>query len=220
MINYIVKDRNPQLLVISPLKKGDVISHDTLTSVHRNNISMHWISFEGDGNPYQNFRTALQLYSFTNDIPEYMIKMDNDIVCDDEMLDKMYSTLHHSQEEVAYTYCAFRFTGSINMTFVADPFNIERLLQSNYISSISMMKSRHLEQIGGVVTDDKYFRLLDWALWLKFLYKGKIGIPCKTTSFTAFASGESVSARGPEDYKEKALRVMEDFVVPIRTDKL
>jgi len=216
MINFIIKNNNPKILVISPLKEGDIISSKTYSSVIQNTISIHWISFEGSGNPYKNFDIALKEYQKQYPTPDYIIKMDNDIICKNNMLDNMQKVLKSSHEHIAYTYCAFKFVGNINVSFKAESFNIDKLLQQNYISSISMMKSKCLEQIGGVVTDDKYFRLLDWALWLKFLYQGKIGVPCKTTSFVAYASKNSISARSNEDYIKKASHIINDFVMPIK----
>jgi len=216
MIKFLLQQTNPQLLIITPLKKGDKVSTETYKSVGITNVASDWIIYEDNQNPYKNFDDALRLYLLTHNIPKYIIKMDNDIVVQETMLEQMVETLEGSQEMVAYTYCDFSFTGAVNMEFKANKFDINQLLQSNYISSISMMKSSHLKDIGGVVTDDKYFRLLDWALWLKFLLNGKVGEPTPNTSFVAYASSKSVSAGTPEDYKKKAQLVMEDFVVPIR----
>ena len=216
MLNYIIDDDNPQLLIITPLRKSDTVSDETFNSVTQTNVACSWITYQDNQNPYKNFDTALKLYFDTTFLPKYIIKMDNDIIVQPTMLEQMVETLEVSQEMVAYTYCDFSFTGAINMKFPAKPFDVNQLLHSNYISSISMMKSNHLQSIGGVVTDDKYFRLLDWALWLKFLLDGKIGEPTRDTSFVAYASPKSVSAGSSDDYQKKAQHVIEDFVVPIR----
>jgi hypothetical protein len=61
------------------------------------------------------------------------------------------------------------------------------------------------------VTDDRGFRLLDWALWLKFLKRGYVGVPTTKTSFVAISSASSVSSRGHQDYNEKRKWVLENF---------
>jgi hypothetical protein len=72
-----------------------------------------------------------------------------------------------------------------------------------------------LENIGGLVTSDDYFRLLDWALWLKFLRNGFIGHPISGCSFVAEASKGKVSSGSQEDYILKHRLVTNDFVIPI-----
>ena len=199
--------------MITPLAKGDIVSYQTLNIISDNDIEIDWITFTGDGNPYQNFNSALELYKTQYSLPKYIIKIDNDINAKKNMLFDMKRTLDYSKSNVAYTYCSFNFTGYLNLTINAIPFNSDKLGKANYISSMSMMKSECLEEIGGVVTDNKYFRLLDWALWLKFLNNGYIG-EVTNTSFTAYASKNSISNKGHDDYKKKALRVIEDFYVP------
>jgi len=216
----IINNKNPELLIITPLRINDNILQETYDSVSKTNISIHWIKYCDNKNPYKNFDTALTLYEKNYSLPKYIIKMDNDIIVQPNMLEQMVKTLNNSLDQIAYTYCDFSFTGSINISFNAKEFDINHLLQSNYISSISMMKSEHLKKIGGVVTDDKYFRLLDWALWLKFLYHGKIGKPTLNTSFIAYASPNSVSAGSSKDYQKKLRYIINDFVIPIKKNKL
>ena len=78
-----------------------------------------------------------------------------------------------------------------------------------------MIKYDFLEFVGGPVMDEKYKRLLDWALWLKFFQYGYYGIPCPDAFFTAYAGPDSISAGTAQDYKLKAQRVWEDFGRPI-----
>jgi len=220
MLYIIEKSKRPDILLITPLAKGDTISDKTTKSIKKNDIEMDWICLSDNQNPYKNFDTALKIYEKKYNLPDYIIKIDNDIEVEENMLSSMMQTLENSLNNVAYTYCSFSFTGSINLSIPAVPFNPEKLGICNYISSISMMKSSHLKDIGGVVTDDKYFRLLDWALWLKFLNYGYMGAPNYFTSFVAYASENSISNRGFEDYKIKAQRVIEDFFVPYRIKNL
>lgn len=220
MIEFIIKDDNPQVLIITPLRPKDKISDETFNTIGKTNLPVHWITLQGEQNPYKNFNTALGLYLRSHKPPNYLIKVDNDIKADIVMLEMMKETLDKSSKNIAYTYCSFEFTGVIKAKFNAIPFNPEKLMIHNYISSISMMKLYDLRIIGGTVDDDKYFRLLDWALWLKFLYHGFIGKPTYNVSFEAYAGPNSISAGSAEDYKIKAQHIMEDFIVPLRLKKL
>lgn len=213
-MNFIKKsDEAPELLVITPLRNGDVVHEETINSIMSNSLTFDWISLEGDGNPYKNTEIALKIYERMMIVPPLIIKMDNDIVAMPGMLDKMKEVINASSWDVGYVYCEFRFTGAINAYFPVRPFDSDALKRCNYISSMSMMKTTALNDIDGFVTDDKYFRLLDWALWLKFLNHGYIGQPVSGTSFIAKASKNSVSAGTSEDYRKKASLVIKDFVM-------
>jgi hypothetical protein len=63
----------------------------------------------------------------------------------------------------------------------------------------------------GLVKDDKYKRLLDWAFLLKCLRHEYTGLPVPKANFTAISSEESVSAGNQQDYIIKAQRVLKDF---------
>ena len=215
MFKFIISDNNPRVLIITPLKECFTISDYTISSVIGTNVPIHWVSYSGDQNPYKNFDCALQYYKRFHTVPEYLIKIDNDIKAEPNMIDSMVNTLDNSHDDIAYTYCDFKFEGTINMSFKAIPFNADRLMKSNYISSISMMRYKVLQQIGGVEVDDKYFRLLDWALWLKFLSKGYHGVPTVGTSFIAHSSKNSVSSGSSHDYIIKHKNVYNDFIKPM-----
>ena len=216
----IEKSKRPDVLLITPLAKGDTISDKTTESIKNNNTKIDWICLSDNQNPYKNFDTALKIYEKRYNLPDYIIKIDNDIEAEKNMLPSMIGTLKKSSNNISYTYCSFCFTGHVNLKINAIPFDSEKLIINNYISSMSMMKTSHLKEIGGVVKDDKYFRLLDWALWLKFLNFGYFGEPTYNTSFKAYASENSVSNRGFKDYQIKAQRVIEDFVAPYRLKTL
>lgn len=219
MFKSLVKNDDPVVLVITPLRELDRISNHTVDSIMCTSVHIHWISCSGNQNPYKNFDDALKWYQTTDTLPKYVIKMDNDIKADFDMIEKMVSTLDGSSDDVAYTYCDFGFEGTVNISFKAVPFNAKRLTMANYISSISMMKSEALEVIGGVETSDRYFRLLDWVLWLKFLKCGYKGVPTPDTSFVAYAGLNSVSSGSHYDYVEKYKRVYNDFILPMHPNK-
>lgn len=217
MIKTVIPCKNPEILVITPLKKGDKISPETKKTLKRCKVPFAWISYMGEGNPYKNMVAPYRWYRKENDgLPPYVIKIDNDLTCKRGMLDKLYKALVESDRKVGYSYCCFRYRGVVNADFDDIPFSVDRLIQANFISSCSLMKTKVLDETGSFVTDDKYFRLLDWALWLQFLRRGYIGEFVPDTSFTAYAGKNTVSVRSQEDYREKHIRVVNDFVVPYK----
>ncbi len=216
MIKRIVKCKNPEILVITPLGIGDKISRETKKSIKRNKTPFEWISYMGNNNPAKNVSIAYKQYRKDNDgLPPYVIKMDGDINASRYMLDKMYNTLKGSDNNVAYTYSSFEFKGVINIKFSNKEFDPNMLMKSNFISSCSLINTKLLDNIGGWVTDDKYFRLLDWCLWLKFLKHGIIGKAVQNTHFVAISTPSSISCRSRKDYNEKYQHVKRDFINPL-----
>ena len=216
-IQIVREDDYSEILVATPLLPGHKISRDTKVSIKRNEIPFTWITCTGDNNIPTNWwygsRQYFQMRS-TLKIP-YILPLDRDIQLGRHMLDRLLMVIKQSEERHAFCYCNFEFRGSINNKFPCQPYDINRLIKGNYISSNSLIKYDYLEFIGGPVMDDQYRRLLDWALWLKFFQHGYIGIPCPEASFIAYAGPESISAGTAKDYQVKAKRVWEDFGRPI-----
>jgi len=211
MIKYIVRHPNPQILVITPLLTGHSISKETKKSIKRNKTPFTWISYLGPNNAYLNTQKAFNIYRNDYKLPKYIIKVDNDIISQRGMLDEMYRTLESSNDNEAYCYCPFSFQGYINISFPFIPFDADRLRQCNYISSISMIKTKKLIECGLFVTDVRGERLLDWALWGRFLKRGYIGVPTSKTSFIAVSNKDCVSSRSSGDYREKCEWVINNF---------
>jgi len=213
MIKYLVKHHKPEILVITPLLTGHKVSKECKKTLKRNKTPFEWITYMGPGNPCKNSQLALNIYKREKPLPPYIIKIDNDIVCQRGMLDTMRMSISvQSNPMIAYCYCSFVFKGAVNMSFPAYPFDAHRLRDTNYISSCSLMDTKKFMDIGGWITNNEGFRLLDWALWLKFLKKGYIGTPHSGTSFMAVASKESVSAGSNDDYHKKREWVLKNFV--------
>lgn len=204
-----------ELLIITPLKHGDKVSEETKKMVKKNSVDYEWVTIENDGNPAHNTSLGYEIWNSNNSKrkkPKYIMKLDNDINSDKPFIDVLVNSLNNSNDNEAYAYCGFEFTGAINVKFPAVNFDPYQLIMNNYISFNSVIKREALDSIGGFITDDKYFRLLDWALWLKFLKNGYIGKPSFGVSFTAHASKGSVSAGSAEDYKIKHKAVYDDFI--------
>ena len=214
MIKTVIPCKNPEILVITPLKTGAKISPETKKTLKRCDVKFTWISYMGDGNPYKNTTIPYRWYRKEHGLPPYVIKIDNDLTCKRGMLDKLYVALEEAHKSSAYSYCNFKYRGTVNVDFDNIPFSVDRLITQNFISSCSLMRTKTLEETGSFVTDDKYFRLLDWALWLQFLRRGYVGEYVNDTSFTAYASPTAVSSGSVEDYRIKHQRIIDDFVKP------
>lgn len=215
MIKFVKEVKKPDVLVVTPLLTGHKISKETKRTLKRNAISYDWISSEGDGNIPTNLENGLIEYEKKKgSIPDYYIMIDRDIVAGRNLIDRLYSMIKNSDDQTAFTYASFKFRGFINIAFPADDFDINRLMRSNYISSNSMFKTKITKEVG-LVKDEKYKRLLDWAFMLKLYYNGYYGIPCKDATFIAQSTKSDVSAGTQQDYTLKHKRVSEDFIIPI-----
>jgi len=207
--------QNSDILAITPLLPGHKISKETKIGLKRSDILFNWVSYEANQNIPTNVTCGIEEFKRRYKDPKFVMIIDRDIIPNRNMLRKIRETLHRTGDDIAYCYANFEFKGTVNARFVGLEFNPMNLLNSNYISSNSMIKYEKLKEVGGFVTDNKYRRLLDWALWLKFLAAGYHGILCKDAYFIAISDENTVSAGTKEDYQSKYLRVKEDFVKPM-----
>lgn len=208
-------DKNPKVLVVTPLLRGHKISKDTKKTIKRNDVSIAWVASEGNNNIPTNVQNGMKFFGFENKLPPYLLPLDNDIILGRHMIDRLVAKLEKSPNNIAYSYASFEYKGHINKRFPAVPYDATNLIRSNYISSNSLIKISHLDMVGGMVTNEKYKRLLDWCLWLKFLYYGAIGVPCPEAKFVAISTKDDISAGSSDDYRIKAERVAQDFVQPV-----
>ena len=220
MLHFLQKEPNPKFVAITPLRPTDCISLELYDTISRNQLSFDWVTYKGKGNACENTQKGLIEYCKARKKPKYFIKLDNDLMFRfTPAFDRMYECLVDSPKSVAYAYSSFAFVGSMNLKFGADKFDPVRLMDTNYISSCSMIKTEAFEKVGGFVTDQKFVRLLDWALWLKFLRHGYVGKPCPDAYFEAIADEGKVSTGDADDYWKKRELVKAHFTEPYK-DKL
>lgn len=210
----IIDCKNPEILVVTPLLPGHKVSKHTKKTIKRNNVPFAWISSSGDNNIPTNALQGILNWKQKAKMPPYYIMIDRDIEMGRGMLDRLYSKLSKTTDSVGYCYSTFQFKGHINADFPAMPFDINRLVQSNYISSNSLFKSNVIEQVG-LVTDNKYKRLLDYAFLLKCFKMGYVGVPEPKSWFIAHSTEDDISAGSQNEYREKYLKVYKDFIEPI-----
>lgn len=214
-INIIKEDKNPQVLVVTPLLPGHKVSRETKITIKRNETPFVWLTSTGHNNIPKNSQLAIEKYKGNHKLPPYYLMIDRDIILGRSMIDRLVKKLSTSIKPDVYAYASFSFSGHVNQDFPAKPYDINLLTQHNYISSNSLFRMDILEEVG-LVTDDKYKRLLDWAFLLKLHLNGYKGIPVSTAKFVAISTGSDISSGSPEDYQVKRERVLEDFVIPIK----
>ena len=208
--------KDPEVLIVTPLLPDHEISRETKISLKRNKTKYSWIKSYGNKNIPANALEAIKYYKSFRPLPPYYLMIDRDIVLGRGMIDKMVEKLKKFAwaDKIGYTYASFEFKGHVNRKFPADPFDINQLLQANYISSNSMFLSKVIEEVG-LVTSNKYKRLLDYAFLLKCFKAGYVGVPVPEASFVAQSTENDISAGSNEDYVVKYKRVYEDFIKPI-----
>lgn len=213
-ITVVKKQDDADVLVITPLLPGHTISKETKKSIKRNDLKYEWVAYEGNNNIPTNVWHALTEYKRIKRLPKHYIMIDNDIIMGRHMLDRLHVILKNSSSEIAFSYASFEFKGHVNHKFPAIAYDLDRLVKANYISSNSMFKSDIVMDVG-LVRDDQYKRLLDWAFLLKLAGRSYYGINVPQANFVAMSSEKDISAGSNEDYRLKARRVYQDFIVPL-----
>ena len=210
MFKIIHEDKNPMLMIVTPLRPEDKISKKTKITIKRNEIPFIWGYYQGKGNVVQNFKAGLKEFDkYLKKLPPFTIKVDNDTIWNRKTFDKMLRILEISPDNIAYAYCSFSYRGAVTADFPAIPFDPTRLRQNNYISSNSIFKTGILKKFEPI-DDNKYQRLLDWAYYLRLLNNKYIGIPTDGY-FTALAGKNSISAGSNMEFHQKRMAVLEDF---------
>jgi len=215
MLKIIHEDKEPKILVITPLLTGHTISKDTKNSIKRNEIPYIWVSYTGDGKHAKNVQNGLDTFINKYPIPKYIQILDRDIILGRFFLDRMYEALVNTKEDIGFTYCPFEYRGFINIQFPPQKYDIERLLVGNYISSNSLYKTEVINKVKGFVVQEIYHRLSDWAMFLKLYYYGYIGTLCDKTQFTAVSTKDDISAGSREEFEKTAKLIRIDFGRPI-----
>jgi len=224
-VNVIKECKNPEILVSTPLLPEHKVSKITKKTLKRNDVDYIWLSSSGDNNIPTNHIGCIEWYKkHIGKLPPYIFFLDRDIDLGRHALDRLHTTILNgslrSDVIIGYAYASFKYTGYINHDFPAVQFNARKLLQSNYISSNSLYCTEVIEKVG-LVTDNKYRRLLDWSFLIKCLGQSIIGTPCPSATFKVVSTPDDISSGSNSDYLLKQGRVYEDFIEPLlkRTNK-
>jgi hypothetical protein len=214
VIKMLKESKNPDVLLVTPLLPGHEINRETKISLKRNDINSCWLSSMGGNNIPTNALEGILWYKKRyGSLPMYYMMIDRDIRFGRHCIDKLADALESKSEKYGYAYASFEFIGHIKQKFPAIPFDFNRLIKVNYISSNSLFRSSVIEKVG-LVTDDKYKRLLDYAFLLKCYFHGYIGKNVPDANFVVQSTENDVSAGNSEDYDIKYQRVYDDFIKP------
>lgn len=213
-IKIIKQDKGSKILVVTPLLPGHKISKNTKVTLKRNKTPITWLSSMGRNNIPTNAQLGINWYRRKYGKISYYLMLDNDITLGRKAIDKLYDKLKSSPPHIGYSYANFKYEGYTNRNFPAVPFDINRLVKANYISSNSLFKMNVIEEVG-LVTDEFYKRLLDWAFLLKAYGQGYMGLPVPEASFVAQSTINDVSAGDNTDYQIKSKRVYTNFIKPL-----
>lgn len=218
-ISVIKKCLKPEILVTTPLLPNHKISKITKKTIKRNGVKFAWISCTSNGNIPTNHIKCINWYKQNiGELPPYIFFLDRDIDLGRHALDRLYDTLinqsHKSDKKIGYAYASFKYTGYVNHDFPAIKFDPVKLLNQNYISSNSLFLSEVIEKVG-LVTDNQYKRLLDWAFLIKCLGQGIFGTPCPSATFKVISTPDDISSGDSGDYILKHSRVKRDFIDPL-----
>lgn len=106
---------------------------------------------------------------------EFVLFSDDDINWDLNGIAHLYGYLM-AAPEASFSYGSYKMGDQI---FCDKEYDAGLLMQTNYISTMSLIRSEHFPGF-----DENIKRLQDWDLWLNMLRTGKIGVYCKRQIFT------------------------------------
>lgn len=141
------------------LKKQSIQGFKVVTVVDKDQKGANWARNQG----FRKVKT------------EYVLFSDNDIDWRPEALEIMLETLE-SHPDASYAYGAYEIGENIQCN---KPFDPERLKQANYISTMSLIRTKDFPGF-----DETIKRLQDWDLWLTMLEQGKMGVYCGAVLFS------------------------------------
>lgn len=125
---------------------------------------------------------------------------------------KALHTRMNTDPKVAIAYGDYDRVGAITGMWKAGEFDVNRLRQHNYISTMSLVSTSALPN-PPFIEDEK--RLQDWSLWLRIVNKGFTGVYVNECLFTAFYDENSVSVRSSEDYAHWHKTMAERYILHV-----
>ncbi len=115
-------------------------------------------------------------FGYSKSTGEYIFFCDADVIfLKNNALEKMTNKLEQNPNK-AYCYCSFKFGWK---QFTCGEFDKDKLKNNNYISTMSMIKRKALEEIINNINkpwDKNLKRFQDWDLWLTMLEQNLEGI--------------------------------------------
>lgn len=184
------------LAVVIPIRKGDD-PRDTLESLSKQDFfdktGFHFdiiCSFQKD--PASSV-SKVRNDGFAITDHEYVLFSDADILWRPDALSRMYITLQ-MYPAASYSYGAYEMGGKTQCNV---PFSTEKLRVTNFVSTMSMIRSKDFPG-----WDEDLYRLVDWALWLKMLDRGCIGAYVGEGLLFTTEVRDGITQNGPVSWQE------------------
>jgi glycosyltransferase involved in cell wall biosynthesis len=113
---------------------------------------------------------------------DYLFFCDADVTLEKNCFWEMINTLKNNPE-AAFVYCSFKWG---NKLFRLQPFDLRKLRQMPYISTMSMVRTKNFPNTGW---DEGLKKFQDWDLWLTVGEQGGKGIWIDKPLFSACPGG-------------------------------
>ncbi|MFH1947428.1 MAG: glycosyltransferase family A protein [Candidatus Magasanikbacteria bacterium] len=178
--------KNIEIIIIDD---GSTEDMENIISYFKNSFPIIYIRQENRGAPSARNRGMLETKG------EYVIFWDADVIGKPEMLERLERPLQ-SNFKLSFSYCNYHLSSitypqrgmpcgyHLLKKMRAFEFNIEKLNQSNYIHSTSLIRKKD-----AIKWDESLKRFQDWDLWLTMLEEKKTGVWVDDFLFTIFGGG-------------------------------
>jgi len=218
--DVILTDKNPDLLIVTPLRRKDSIDKRCEMSIlhDQNTVRKVWVSFKSKNsasfNRIEGYKKAKSF--LRKNLPPYLLFCDHDIQWHPGAFRKMIEVLKNTDDQIGYVYCGFRYVGFRNFLFPPKPFDGESLKRMNYISTMSIQKTTVWKKHGRL--DLNLQRYQDWDMWLNYLINHNlIGISCPIEGFLAWSDEKDISMKPDKEYKNLKI-IIEKYGLPINVE--
>lgn len=137
---------------------------------------------------------------------EFTLFSDSDVIWVPGALNKLVGALCEGPgRKASYAYCDWNWGGKDH---ISGPFDANRLRETNYISTMSVLRTKDLLKYAGAFPfDEELTRLQDWDLWLTLLNEGCTGTYVPEVLFNTQFSDTGISSR--PGYQEAVNEVTE-----------
>lgn len=190
-----MEDRIPTITVVIPCREteGAELTSQSLKNQTFKDFEVVVVKDQGKGASWARNEGFKQVKS------EFVIFSDNDINWQESAFESLLSTLQRNPK-ASYSYGRYELGGFI---IGHQFFNPARLWSSNYVSTMSLLRSKDFCGF-----DESLKRFQDWDLVLTLLKQGKRGVYCNDLIFTTPVK-DGISLNG-ELTTEQAARIIND----------
>lgn len=182
----------PLITIVIPLREIDnaEITLKSLANQTCQDFTVIEVKDQGKGAPWARNEGFKQVKS------EFVLFSDGDIDWKPHALQSLLYALRVSK--ASYSYGRYKLNNDL---WSHQPWNTQMLKQKNYISSMSLIRTKDLPTIPW---DENIMRLQDWDLWLTLLDQGKRGVYCEDLIFETQVK-PGISFGNPVSYVDAVL---------------